>query len=149
MTAWLYDSPQLDGDDQVYRKVLDRPKMSTFDEEQKIWRIHPAAFRRDAYDGASVHLDSVLVARDRDVMTIYPQRYGFVRLLIKVVRSHELGVLAIDDAAEPDEDLRAAHCEIRPPMPEKNRPAWNAKINEICLCCDWMRVPQMRHEESR
>lgn len=143
MTEWQYDSPGLDTADDIYRKILDDPSNgATWDPEDRCWKIHPGAFRRCAYQGASVHVHSILIERKRNPDTIYPTRYGYVALRVGVPRQHDLGVLLIPDPDEHDEVLRAAHAEIRPPSPEKSRRTWKEKINEICLQCRWMRMPQ-------
>lgn len=141
MSAWVFNDAAVDSDDLLYRRVLARPNMSTYDPLNRLWVVHPGAFRRDADQGASTHLDSILQARSRDVTTLYQAPNGSVRLRVAIPRQFGVGVLQVDDPEEQDPDLRAARAEIRPSQPEKNRQQWNSVANELARASSWVTYP--------
>lgn len=138
---WVWDDPHILDDEMLFRRVPMKPSHATFDALRGVWVPSPGAFQRNANEGMSVHMLRVLDARRRDPHTLYdPTRYGAVRFPASAVRSAGAGVLATTPTMdeEPDEDLRAAHAEVRPPRAVKDRPFWSQVQNRIIRASVWI-----------
>lgn len=138
---WVWNDPQIPDGEVLFRRVPTKPSHATFDALRGVWVPHAGAFQRDVNEGMSVHLDSILEARDRPRHTLYdPTRYGAVRFPAQVVRAAGAGVLPTTPTIEeePDEDLRAAHSEARPPRPERDKQFWSTVRNEMIKASVWV-----------
>lgn len=138
---WVWNDPQIPDDEVLYRRVPTKPSHATFDALRGRWVPHAGAFQREAREGMSVHLDGTLEARGRARHTLYdPERYGAVGFPVAVVRAANAGVLLTTPTVEeePDEDLRAAHAEVRPPEPKKDRPFWSNVRNQMIQASVWV-----------
>lgn len=138
---WVWDDPQIPDGEVLFRRVPMKPSHATFDALRGVWVPHAGAFQRDANEGMSVHMDSILEARGRARHTLYDSaKYGAVSFPARVVRAAEAGVLATTPTHEQEsnEDLRAAHAEARPPRPEKDRPFWSKVRNEMIKASVWV-----------
>ncbi len=141
MTVWKYDDPSIVDEDVLYRRVPRIPDCRTFDPCRDCWVPGPGALRRDAGEGMSTHLASVLGRRGRDAMTLYPSTHGSIGFEVSAPRSALAGVLQVPDPNETDADLRAAHSEVRPPHPRKDRLFWNNVVNVIVASAWWVQSP--------
>ncbi|GEO94593.1 hypothetical protein [Kocuria turfanensis] len=142
MTEWEFNHHTVSDEDTLYRRIPKKPDFRTWDPLTGRYTPNPAAFRREAQEGMSTHLDSVLQGRSRLPITLYdPDRYGSVGFHVATPRQANAGVLLADDPYEKDEDLRCSHAEVRPPQPEKNRKHWKTVANEIAMACWWVQDP--------
>lgn len=141
VSAWVYDDPLIDSRDWLLRRIPMTPNFCTFDLLDGRPRLHPAALRREAGEGMSVHLQSILVSRKRDITTLYDEGFGSVRFLVGVPRTAGAGVLCTPAEGDLDTDRAASHAEVRPPTWEKNRTAWKSVSNTIALHAEWIVLP--------
>lgn len=138
---WVWNDPQIPDGELLFRRVPTKPSHATFDALRGVWVPHAGAFQRDANEGMSVHLDGTLEERGRARHTLYdPERYGAVRFPVAVVRAANAGVLPTTPtvAEEPDEELRAAHAEVRPPHANKDRPFWSGVRDGMIKASVWV-----------
>lgn len=111
-------SPGSRGDHLFRRIKKGNPQMVTRDLETGELRPHAAALRCDDGRSMSCHSSQILHDRGRDPLSVYPSDlYGSVRFPAEVaweaggsVRHSPIA----DEAEEPDEDRRAAHCDVHP-----------------------------------
>ena len=140
-TAWEMDDPQIPDSEDLYRRIPKNPDHRTFNAEEGTWVPSAGAFRRLKGEGMSVHMGSILEERGRATDSLYEaSRYAAVRFPVGAVRRAGAGVLATTPTLEeePDEDLRAAHAEARPPTYERNRALWSEVVNEIIQASEWV-----------
>jgi len=138
---WEFDDGSIADSELLYRRIPKRPDHRTFDPERECWVPSTAALRRDANQGMSVHLDTVVRTRRRDPQTLYDStKYGSIAFPAGLPRCEGAGVLPTTPTAEeePDPDLRAAHAEVRPSQPQKDRAAWSRVTNVILLRATWV-----------
>lgn len=138
---WVYNDPEIADGEQLLRRVPKNPNHATFDPETGEWRPSAGAFQRNANEGMSVHVVSVLNSWKRADHSAYdPARYGAVRFPAAVVREAEAGVLRTlpTEEQEPDEVLRDAHAEVRPPTPQKDRAFWSGVRDKMIKSSVWV-----------
>lgn len=139
MTEWEYDDPSIDDAEILYRRVPKVPDCRTKDPLTGVYRLNPGGLRRDPDEGMSTHLESVLLARKRDPLTLYDgSTCGSVKFEAEVPRRVGAGVLATEAENEIDEDRAAAHAEVRPPQRAKDRSFWKGVVNEIADAAQWV-----------
>lgn len=143
MTDWEYNDASIKDEDKLYRRIpRGNPDFLTVDVLSGQRKPSPAAFQRNAGEGMSTHLDSVLVARQRDPETLYEvERYSSIGFLVGVPRQADAGVLRTEDPDEDDEDRQHSHAEVRPPRPEKDRKHWSVVRSTIADACWWVQGP--------
>lgn len=142
MTAWLYDDPSIENSDRLFRRVPKVPGCLTYDPATETYVISPGGLRRDANEGMSTHLESIIDSCERDAQTLYPsEKYSSILFVVEAPRSVGAGVLPTPALEEPDEDLRLAHTEVRPPKPEKDKAFWNTVVNVIADSSEWVQAP--------
>lgn len=144
VSAWVYDDPSIDSRDSVLRRIPMKPDFCTFDLLDGSPRLHPAALRREAGEGMSVHLESILILRNCDSATLYEEGFGSVRFLVGIPRSVGAGVLRTPAHEDLNEDRAASHAEVRPPTREKDRTAWKVVSNTIALNAEWVVLPDLK-----
>lgn len=138
---WVMDNPQTPDDEVLFRRVPTKPSHATFDALRGVWVPHAGAFRRDEGEGMSVHMDSILESQGRARHTLYdPARYGAVRFPVGIVRAEGAGVVQTTPTVEeePDEDLRAAHAEARPPTFKQEKSFWSNVRNQMIKASVWV-----------
>jgi hypothetical protein len=143
MSDWVYNDPSISDDELMYRRVPNNDDFWTYDPVRRTHRVNPKAFQREPNQGCSVHLDSVLRQRNRAPDTIYPAITGIVQITVSVPRKDKAGVLQTFDPDEPDPDLAAAHAEIRPPQPQRDRLFWRPISNALAASSVWVRMPAL------
>lgn len=142
MTVWHYDDPAIKDQDRLFRRVPKVPDCQTYDPTTETYVVSPGALRRDANEGMSTHLESIIDGRKRDAQTLYDSaNYSSVRFVVEVPRTAGAGVLPTPAPEEADEDLRVAHTEVRPPKPEKDRVFWKTVMNVIADNSEWVQAP--------
>lgn len=141
MTEWAYNDPSIDDKDTLYRRVPRNPDCRVWDPVEGVYRVNAGGLRRNAGEGMSTHLDSILGSRGRRPDTLYSGTCGSVRFLVEVPRRVNAGVLLTAAPDEPDEDLAAAHAEVRPPFIERDRVHWRNVVNEIAHAAEWVQSP--------
>jgi hypothetical protein len=142
MTEWQYDDPGIDDQDRLFRRVPKVPGCQTYDPSTETYAVSPGGLRRESNDGMSSHLQSVIELRGRDAFSLYnEEKYSSIRFGVAVPRGAGAGVLPTPAPEEPDEDLRAAHAEVRPPMPEYNKVFWKNVANVIAESSEWVQGP--------
>lgn len=142
MTAWRYNDPSIDDKDRLFRRVPKVPDCQTYDPTTETYVISPGGLRRDADEGMSTHLQSIIDSRDRDAHTLYPaDKYSSILFVVGAPRSVGAGVLPTPAPEETDEDLRLAHAEVRPPNPEKDKVFWKTVVNVIADSSEWVQAP--------
>lgn len=141
MTDWSYNDESIASSDLLYRRVPGNPNMTTYDPVADQWTVHPGALRRESCEGMSTHLHSILVSRRRPVDSLYPATCGTICFEVAVPRRLKAGVLCTDAPEETDEDLAAAHSEVRPAVPERDRVHWKNVVNEIAQAACWITLP--------
>lgn len=139
---WKYNHDWISDEDILYRRIPKKPEIRTYDTGRGVWVPGPGAFRRQADEGLSTHLQSILCARGRDPEYLYDaNNYGSIGFPVAAPRRCNVGVLRVDDAQELDADLRSAHTEIRPPYREKKSREWKTVVNEIMAASWWVQAP--------
>ena len=142
MTVWQYDDPAIDNQDHLFRRVPKVPDCQTYDPATETYAVNPGGLRRDANEGMSTHLESIIDLPERDARTLYnPGKYSSIRFVVEAPRSAGAGVLPTPAPEEPDEDLRVAHTEVRPPQPEKDKVFWKTVVNVIADQSEWVQAP--------
>lgn len=140
-STWDFDDEAVDDREILYRRIPKNPDHRTYDAEKGTWVPSPGALRRVKGEGMSVHCHGTLSERGRDVATLYdPKKYGSICFTAVRPRSEGAGVLNTRPTItqEPDEDLRAAHAEVRPPAPELDRPFWSRIVSQIVQHACWV-----------
>lgn len=143
MSEWLHDDLDIPDSEGLFRRIKKTEQCRTLDPVRGVWVLSAGALRREAYEGMSVHLQSVLDDLGRDITTLYPiAEYGSVRFEAAVPRSQGAGIRSTPAEGEPDPDLREAHGDVFPPQPQKDRNHWRAVVNEIAVKATWVQSPE-------
>lgn len=138
---WAWNDPQIPDDEVIFRRVRMNPDHRTFDPEKGQWVPSAGAFRRMEGEGMSAHMNSVLESKGRAGHSLYdPERYGAVRFPVEVVRSAGAGVVQTLPSVEeePDQDLREAHVEARPPTWALDKRFWSKVRAQMIKASVWV-----------
>ena len=138
---WHYDDQEVSDDEELLRRIPWNPQLVMLDAQTGRYVLIPGALRRNAGEGMSVHLISVIEACESDPATVHdPNRFGAVAFHAAAPRSVGAGVIAAPatEEDEPDPILRAAHAEVRPPTYERNKREWSKIAEKIISECRWV-----------
>ena len=137
--TWEWDDDSISDEETLYRRIKKIPDCRTYDPVRAAWVVHPGALRRLPNEGLSVHLHSVLVGLKRNVYTLYAaDTYGSICFRVRVPRLAGAGVRQTPAVNEPDPDLCAAHGDVLPPQPQKDRLHWKGVVNAIAVEAEWV-----------
>ena len=139
---WEWDDPEIPDEEVLYRKVRKIPDHRTWDPELRRYYPTAAALRRKKNEGMSTHANSVLLMRGRQPDSLYePSKYDAVGFAVRVVREPDIiGIIftPAGELEEADPDLRAAHAEVRPKNPDKDRVTWSKVVDRIIDQSSWI-----------
>lgn len=145
---WFYDDPKVADDEELLRRIPWGQDYVVFDAQAGKHFPTTAAFRRrKPGEGLSVHMRSVVEARERAVASVYDgATSGTVTFTAEVPRTVGAGVVPVEAPRDVESDAvrREAHAEVRPPTFALNKGEWTRIRVSIIDACRWVVVPDCK-----